>query len=333
MRFMRRDQTRVLSNDMWWMRGVGLASRDKHVAMLMGGFSSERPVSLSSGNACADELERFGYRVTRIDVTRDVAKQLADVNPDVAFNALHGPYGEDGTIQGILEYMEIPYTHSGVLSTAVAMDKELSKRIAKTYGISVAESKVMDRHDVSSVHPMPPPYVVKPVAEGSSFGVVIVKEGLQHPPEIITSNEWKYSDRIMVERFIYGRELTCAVMGDVALGVTEIIPQGQEFYDFDSKYAVGGSKHECPAKISSIVYQKITNMSLKAHKAFGCRGVTRSDFRYDDRFSEDGELIWLEINTQPGMTATSLVPELAAHAGHSFGELLNWMVEDASCSR
>ncbi len=314
-------------------RGVSLVSRDKHVAMLMGGFSSEREVSLSSGNACADELERFGYRVTRLDVTRDVAQQLAEIKPDVAFNALHGPFGEDGTIQGILEYMQIPYTHSGVLATAVAMDKELSKRIAKTYGIPVAESKVMDRNDITSVHPMQPPYVVKPVAEGSSFGVVIVHEGQEHPPQSITSDDWKYSDRIMVERFIYGRELTCAVMGDVALGVTEIIPQGQEFYDFESKYAIGGSKHECPAKISPIVYQKITNMSLKAHKAFGCRGITRSDFRYDDRFSEDGELIWLEINTQPGMTATSLAPELAAYAGHSFGELLHWMVEDASCMR
>jgi D-alanine-D-alanine ligase len=314
-------------------RGSALVSRDKHVAVLMGGFSSERPVSLSSGKACADELERFGYRVTRIDVTHDVANQLAEVKPDVAFNALHGPYGEDGTIQGVLEFMQIPYTHSGVLATAVAMDKELSKRLAKTHGINVAESKVMDRFDITSAHPMQPPYVVKPVAEGSSFGVVIVKEGQSHPPQVITSDEWKYGDRVMVERYIHGRELTCAVMGDVALGVTEIIPQGQEFYDFDSKYAAGGSNHECPAKISPFVYQKITNMALKAHKAFGCRGVTRSDFRYDDRFSEEGEVIWLEINTQPGMTATSLVPELAAYAGHSFGELLHWMVEDASCSR
>lgn len=299
----------------------------------MGGFSSERPVSLSSGNECADELERFGYRVTRVDVTRDVAAQLAEIRPDVAFNALHGPYGEDGTIQGILEFMGIAYTHSGVLATAMAMDKELSKRLAKTFGIPVAESKVMDRFDIKSSHPMQPPYVVKPVAEGSSFGVVIVKENQAHPPQMITSGEWKYGDRVMVERYIYGRELTCAVMGDVALGVTEIIPQGQDFYDFDSKYAEGGSNHVCPAEISPIIYQKITNMSLKAHKAFGCRGVTRSDFRYDDRFSEEGELIWLEINTQPGMTATSLVPELASYAGHSFGELLNWMVEDASCSR
>lgn len=306
---------------------------EKHVAVLLGGFSSERPVSLDSGNACADELERVGYRVTRVDVDRDVARTLAELKPDVVFNALHGPFGEDGTIQGILEYMEIPYTHSGVLATALAMDKDLSKRLAKTFGIPIAESKVMDRNDITSSHPMPPPYVVKPVAEGSSFGVVIVKEDQPHPPPIITSDAWAYGDRVMVERYIHGRELTCAVMGDVALGVTEIIPQGQAFYDYDSKYAPGGSKHVCPAEISPNIYQTITKLALKAHQAFGCRGVTRSDFRYDDRFSEQGELIWLEINTQPGMTATSLVPEIALHAGHAFGDLLAWMVEDASCVR
>jgi D-alanine-D-alanine ligase len=180
---------------------------------------------------------------------------------------------------------------------------------------------------------MKPPYVVKPVNEGSSFGVVIVDKDQPHPPQIVTSPEWKYGDRVMVERFVYGRELTCAVMGDVALGVTEILPVSHGFYDFDSKYVKGGSKHECPAKIKPNIYQKIQTLALQAHQAIGCRGVSRSDFRYDDRFSEDGEIIWLEINTQPGMTATSLVPELAAHAGHSFGDLLSWMVEDASCLR
>ena len=305
----------------------------KHVVVLMGGFSSERPVSLMSGVACADELERCGYKVTRLDVGRDVAQKLAEIKPDVAFNALHGPFGEDGTIQGILEYMEIPYTHSGVLATALAMDKDMAKRVAKSYGVPVAESKVMDRHDISSSHPMPPPYVIKPVAEGSSFGVVIVKADQPHPPQIVTSDEWQYGDRVMVERYVHGRELTCAVMGDVALGVTEIIPVGHQFYDYDSKYAKGGSNHVCPAEISPNIYQTITKLALKAHQAFGCRGVTRSDFRYDDRFSENGEVIWLEINTQPGMTATSLVPELALNAGHPFGELLSWMVEDASCLR
>jgi D-alanine-D-alanine ligase len=304
-----------------------------HVAVLMGGFSSERPVSLSSGEACATALEECGYRVTRVDVARDVASVLAGLRPDVAFNALHGPFGEDGRIQGILEYLEIPYTHSGVLASALAMDKEQAKRVARSAGVPVAESRVMDRHAFTSDHPMKPPYVVKPVDEGSSFGVVIVQEGQSHPPQVITSSEWRYGDRVMVERFVYGRELTCAVMGNVALGVTEIIPQGSSFYDFDSKYVVGGSKHECPAKLSPNIYQKIQTLALKAHEAIGCRGVSRSDFRYDDRFSENGELIWLEVNTQPGMTPTSLVPELAAHAGHSFGELLTWMVEDASCLR
>ena len=305
----------------------------KHVAVLLGGFSSERPVSLSSGNSCADALEAEGYRVTRVDVTRDVGRVLSELKPDVAFNALHGPFGEDGTIQGVLEYLEIPYTHSGVLASALAMNKEQSKKIAKLAGIPVAESKVMSRFAIGNKHPMKPPYVVKPVNEGSSFGVVIVKEDQSHPPQVIGSAEWKYGDAVMVERYVHGRELTCAVMGDVALGVTEIIPTGHSFYDYDSKYVPGGSKHVCPAKISLNIYQKIQTLSLKAHQAIGCRGVTRSDFRYDDRHSENGELVWLEVNTQPGMTPTSLVPEIAAEAGHSFGELLSWMVEDASCSR
>lgn len=305
----------------------------KHVAVLMGGFSTERPVSLSSGKACADALEGEGYRVSRVDVDHDIACVLGELRPDVVFNALHGPYGEDGTIQGVLEYLEIPYTHSGVLSSALAMHKELAKKIARLAGIPVAQSIVMNRHDLTSAHPMKPPYVVKPLNEGSSFGVVIVDENQRHPPQSVTSEEWKYGDVIMVERFIHGRELTCAVMGNVALGVTEIIPVGHSFYDYDSKYVVGGSKHVCPAKISRNIYQKIQTLSLKAHRALGCRGVTRSDFRYDDRFSENGEIIWLEVNTQPGMTPTSLVPELAEYAGHTFGEFLSWMVEDASCSR
>jgi len=305
----------------------------KHVAVLMGGFSSERPVSLSSGKACADQLEKSGYRVTRVDVGRDVAAVLAELKPDVAFNALHGPFGEDGTIQGILEYLEIPYTHSGVLASALAMNKEQAKRVAKAVGIPVAESRVMSRFVIADKHPMKPPYVVKPVSEGSSFGVVIVKEDQSHPPQVIGSTDWRYGDTVMVERFVHGRELTCAVMGDVALGVCEIIPVGHAFYDYDSKYVKGGSKHEIPAKILPNIYQKIQTLALKAHQAIGCRGVSRSDFRYDDRHSENGEVVWLEVNTQPGMTPTSLVPEIAQEAGHDFGELLSWMVEDASCSR
>lgn len=305
----------------------------KHVAVLHGGFSSERPVSLSSGKACAAALEASGYRVTIIDVDRNIGALLADLRPDVAFNALHGPYGEDGTIQGILEFLGIPYTHSGVMASALAMDKERSKIIAAKAGVPVAESRVLNRFAIGSSHPMKPPYVVKPVREGSSFGVVIVKEGQHHPPQVIASDEWRYGDTVMIERYVHGRELTCAVMGDVALGVCEIVPVGHSFYDYDSKYVPGGSKHVIPAEISPNIYQKIQTMALKAHQAIGCRGVTRSDFRYDDRHSENGEVIWLEINTQPGMTPTSLVPEIAEQAGHSFGELLSWMVEDASCSR
>ncbi|MBZ9723453.1 D-alanine--D-alanine ligase [Mesorhizobium sp. CO1-1-11] len=307
--------------------------KSKHVAVLLGGFSSERPVSLSSGKACADALEQEGYQVTRVDVGRDVGSVLAELKPDVAFNALHGPFGEDGTIQGILEYLGIPYSHSGVLASALAMNKEQAKKIVKSVGVPVAESKVANRFSIRNKHPMKPPYVVKPVSEGSSFGVVIVSEGQSHPPQVIGSSEWKYGDTVMVERYIHGRELTCAVMGDVALGVCEIIPTGHSFYDYDSKYVAGGSKHECPAKVSPNIYQKIQTLALKAHQAVGCRGVSRSDFRYDDRHSENGEVVWLEVNTQPGMTPTSLVPEIAAHAGHSFGELLSWMVEDASCLR
>jgi D-alanine-D-alanine ligase len=305
----------------------------KHVAVLMGGVSSERPVSLSSGKACADALEAEGYTVTRVDVGHNVGAVLAELRPDVAFNALHGPFGEDGKIQGVLEYLQIPYTHSGVLASALAMNKKLAKRIAAAVGIPVAESRVMDRHAIGNKHPLKPPYVVKPVSEGSSFGVVIVKEDQAHPPQRLSAADWPYGDIVMVERYVHGREFTCAVMGDVALGVCEILPTGHAFYDYDAKYAPGGSKHEVPAKLSPNIYQTIQKLSLKAHQAIGCRGVSRSDFRYDDRFSENGEVIWLEVNTQPGMTPTSLVPDIAQEAGHSFGELLSWMVEDASCSR
>ncbi len=305
----------------------------KHVAVLMGGFSSERPVSLSSGKACADALEAEGFRVTRVDVDRNVSSFLADLRPDVAFNALHGPFGEDGAIQGVLEYLQIPYTHSGVLASALAMDKGRAKHVAQAAGIPVAEARVMSRFDIGNRHPIEPPYVVKPVREGSSFGVVIVKEDQSHPPQVLSSDDWRYGDEVMVERYVYGRELTCGVMGDKALGVTEVVPTGNAFYDYDAKYAAGGSRHILPAQISSNVYQKIQSFALKAHQAMGCRGVSRSDFRYDDRFSEDGEVIWLEVNTQPGMTPTSLVPEMAAHVGLSFGDLVRWMVEDASCSR
>ena len=304
-----------------------------HVAVFMGGWASERPVSLSSGNACADGLERAGYKVTRVDMDRDVADVLKKLKPDAVFNALHGPFGEDGTIQGVLELLQLPYTHSGVLASALAMDKEKAKTIARRVGVPVAEAKIVTREEAADKHVMAPPYVIKPVNEGSSFGVLIVREDQSHPPQELYSADWPYGERIMVERYIPGRELTCAVMGNVALGVTEIIPEGHAFYDYDAKYVQGGSKHQCPAEIKPNIYQKIQTLSLKAHQAIGCRGVTRSDFRFDDGPAGTGELVWLEINTQPGMTPTSLVPEIAAHAGHTFEELLTWMVEDASCNR
>lgn len=307
--------------------------KDKHVAVLMGGWSAERPVSLSTGNACADALEKVGYRISRVDVDRNISQSLADLRPDVAFNALHGPTGEDGTIQGILEVLQIPYTHSGVLSSALAMNKPKAKTIMAKAGVPVAEEKLVNREEAAKSHPLPPPYVIKPTSEGSSFGVLIVHKEVKHPPQELYREDWPYGDDLMAERYIAGRELTCAVMGDVALGVIEIVPMGDTFYDYDAKYRLGGSKHVLPAEISSIIYQSIQSLTLKAHQALGCRGVTRADFRYDDTVDGTGELICLEVNTQPGMTATSLVPEIAAHAGHSFEELVNWIVEDASCDR
>ena len=258
----------------------------KTVAVLMGGLSAERPVSLRSGNACADALEAEGYEVLRVDVDADIAKTLAEMKPDVAFNALHGPGGEDGRIQGILEFLRIPYTHSGVLASALAMDKQRAKIVAKAAGVPVAEGRVMHRLDVAEKHPFTPPYVVKPVAEGSSFGVLIVREDQSQPPQQLYASDWPFGDMVLVERFVHGRELTCAVMGDVALDVCEITTEGHAFYDYDSKYSDGGSVHVVPAALPPVVARKIQEFSLAAHKAVGCRGVSRSDFRYDDRFSE-----------------------------------------------
>ena len=305
----------------------------KHVAVLMGGWSSERPVSLSSGEECAKALEASGFKVTRIDVKRDVATVLDQLKPDVAFNALHGPYGEDGCIQGVLEFLGIPYTHSGVMASSLAMNKEKAKEIMKAAGIPVAESKVMHRLDAAKEHPLPTPYVVKPVCEGSSFGVLIVREGQAHPPQELYSAEWPYGDIVMVERYVPGKELTCAVMGDRALDIIDIVSNKPGFYDFDAKYAPGGSTHILPAALKPNVYEYIQSLTLTAHCALGCRGVSRVDFRYDETAGDDGDLICLEVNTQPGMTPTSLVPDMASHIGLSFEELVTWMVEDASCDR
>ena len=304
----------------------------KHVAVLMGGWSSERPVSLSSGNACADALESVGHQVTRVDVGRDIAAVLGELTPDVAFNALHGPYGEDGCIQGVLEVLQIPYTHSGVLASALAMNKPKAKDVMQAAGIPVSESVLVHRLEAAKTHVIAPPYVVKPPNEGSSFGVIIVNEDSPHPPQQLFADDWPHGDIVMVERYVGGRELTCAVLGNKALDVIDILTEDR-FYDYHAKYAAGGSKHVLPARLLPDVYQNVRMLALRAHQALGCRGVSRADFRYDDRPGGTGQLVCLEVNTQPGMTATSLVPEMAAHAGMDFGALVRWMVEDASCSR
>jgi D-alanine-D-alanine ligase len=304
----------------------------KHVAVLMGGWSAEREISLRSGKACADAATRLGYRVTRIDVGRDIATVLSTVKPDIALNVLHGRPGEDGTLQGILEILAIPYSHSGVMASAVAMQKDIAKTLLLAAEVPVPEGVVASRFDVARSHILPPPYVIKPIAEGSSVGVFIIPEDLAHPPQELNREDWAYGDRLIVEKYIPGKELTCAVMGEEALGVIEIVPTVR-FYDYEAKYAPGGSKHLLPAPLSSFVYQQVRRLALAAHRALGCRGVSRADFRYDDRIEGTGGLVCLEVNTQPGMTETSLVPELAAHAGISFDELVRWMIEDASLNR
>jgi D-alanine-D-alanine ligase len=305
----------------------------KHVAVLMGGLSSEREVSLRSGAACAQALEGEGFRVTRLDVGRDVAEKLAALRPDAALNALHGPMGEDGSIQGVLELLRIPYTHSGVLASALAMNKAMAKIVLKDAGVPVPQGRIVNRREAARSHALNPPYVLKPIAEGSSYGVFIVPVGANAPPAELAADDWKYGESLLVETFIAGRELTCAVIGDRALDVIDIQAADGGWYDYRAKYTKGGSIHILPAEIKGNIYQQIQQLALTAHKALGCRGVSRSDFRYDDRPDGTGELVMLEVNTQPGMTETSLVPELAAHVGMSFGELVRWMVEDASCDR
>ena len=304
----------------------------QHVAVLMGGWSAEREISLRSGKACADALERGGFRVSRVDVGRDIGTVLRTLKPDVAFNVLHGRPGEDGTLQGVLEILGIPYTHSGVLASALAMQKDVAKVVLQAAGVPVPEGRVVSRAEAAAGHPMPRPYVIKPPAEGSSVGVFIVTEEHAHPPQELTREDWAFGDRLLVERYIPGKELTCAVMADKALDVIEIVA-ATRFYDYQAKYAPGGSRHLLPAPVSPIVYQEVRRLALKAHHALGCRGVTRADFRYDDQRAGTEGLACLEVNTQPGMTETSLVPELANHAGLTFDELVRWMVEDASLNR
>jgi D-alanine-D-alanine ligase len=311
---------------------VGVSSRTTlKVAVVMGGPSAEREVSLSTGRECAAALRGEGFEVIEVDAGPDLAMRLAEIAPDVAFNALHGPYGEDGCVQGLLEWLNIPYTHSGVLASALAMDKEKTKDVYRAEGLPVAESRLASKSDVAAGHVMEPPYVVKPYNEGSSVGVYIVNKGATTPPSLAP----EMPDTLMVEAFVPGRELTCSVMGSDkgdpgALCVTDILTDG--WYDYEAKYAPGGSRHVCPADLPAEITAACLDYATRAHKVLGCRGVSRTDFRWDEARGLDG-LILLETNTQPGMTPTSLTPEQAQVCGYSFGALCRWLVEDASCNR
>lgn len=296
------------------------------VAVLMGGPSAEREVSLVSGRECAAALRAEGFEVVEIDAGRDLAARLGDVCPDVVFNALHGRWGEDGCVQGVLEWMGVSYTHSGVLASALAMDKERSKTVYRAAGLPVVESVLACKTEVMARHVIAPPYVVKPFNEGSSVGVYLVHDAANGPPQL----DDRMPDVVMVEAFVPGRELTTTVMGDRALGVTDILTDG--WYDYAAKYSAGGSRHICPAELPEEITAACLDFALRAHEALGCRGVSRTDFRWDDSKGLAG-LILLETNTQPGMTPTSLSPEQAALIGLSFGQFCTWMVEDASCNR
>ena len=303
----------------------------KRVAVLMGGRSAEREVSLDSGRACAEALREAGYDTQEIEVGRDVSDLVTRLTPrpDVVFNALHGRWGEDGCIQGLLELLEIPYSHSGVLASALAMHKPMAKRILAMRGVTSPEGRVVRVEELLAGDVMERPYVVKPVCEGSSVGVRIVQVGDNEPP--VRAGDWNFGDEVLVERYIPGRELTVAVMGGKPLAVTEIRPR-IGFYDYRAKYTDGVADHLLPAPVPDGIREQALTSAAAAHEALGCRGVTRSDFRYDDGGeSGDGELYYLETNTQPGMTALSLVPEQARHLGMSFPDLCSWMVEHAAC--
>jgi D-alanine-D-alanine ligase len=302
----------------------------KSVAVVMGGWSSEREVSLSSGRECAKALVDWGYEVRVVDAGRDLPALLSALKPrpDVIFNALHGVGGEDGTIQGIFEMLRVPYTHSGVLASALAMHKPTAKAIFRDAGLPVADGVVARPEELAERDPMPAPFVVKPTNQGSSVGVRIVRVNDNSWREEVT--EWSFGSELLVERYVPGRELTVAVMGDRALGVCEIVPCGS-FYDYTAKYAAGGSDHLTPAPVPTAIYEEALDIGLRAHQALGCRGVSRADLRYDDTPKGGGRLCLLEVNTQPGMTPTSLVPDIARHVGIAFDELVGWMVENATC--
>jgi D-alanine-D-alanine ligase len=297
----------------------------RHVALLLGGLSAEREVSLSSGRECGAALDRLGAKVTRVDAGRDLAQVLVRLKPDVCFNALHGEWGEDGCVQGVLETLNLRYTHSGVLASALAMDKAKSKAVLAAAGVMVPGGGLYDRFEAARDHVMAPPYVVKPNAEGSSVGVFIVNEDANRPPQELITPAWTYGDQVMIEPYIAGLEISVGVMAGKAMTVTEIIPR-TAFYDYEAKYAEGGSEHIIPARMPPHAFEKALELSERAHAALGCRGVTRCDLRYDD---VKDILVLLEVNTQPGMTPTSLVPEQAALQGVNFDNLVLWITEDA----
>ncbi|WP_412775529.1 D-alanine--D-alanine ligase [Thalassospira lucentensis] len=302
----------------------------KHVAVIYGGWSAEREVSLSSGRECIKALREKGYQVTEIDATRDLAAQLSaiDPKPDVIFNALHGRWGEDGAVQGLLEIMDIPYTHSGVRASAIAMDKMSAKAMFMEYDIPCARHVWVTRDEIAKGAALPPPYVLKPNNEGSSVGVEIILTAEEE--QNMLSRDWVHGAGVMQEEFVPGREMTVAVKDGKAMEVIEILTGNHAFYDFESKYAQGGSEHVVPADISDDLRTKLRNNAEAAYRALGCRGIARADFRYDPKHDR---LAILEINTQPGMTPTSLVPDAARHDGFSFADIVAWMVEDASCER
>lgn len=323
-----RDNDKLVSFLYFIFKGIVMK---KTVAVLMGGISSERNISLQSGKACARALSDLGYEAIEIDVDQNLMNVLQERKYDVAFNALHGRYGEDGCIQGILEFLKIPYTHSGVLASALSMNKQKAKEIVSQKSVPVADSLVVNRFNLIEKNLIEPPYVIKPLNEGSSFGVFLVTKESPIPLDILKSQNWKHGNDVMLESYVAGRELTCVIMEEKALSVCEIeISKSSIFYNFEAKYQKGNSKHICPADIDPLIYKDIQRYSLLAHQALSCKGVTRSDFRFDPI---KNQLIWLELNNQPGMTEMSLVPDVAKYDGISFQELVRYIVEDASCDR
>jgi D-alanine-D-alanine ligase len=306
-------------------------NRPSRVAVLYGGISTEREVSLSTGLQVIEALRQAEFDVTPVEVGDDLGAILAALTPkpDAVFNALHGRFGEDGAIQGVLDWLGVPYTHSGVRASALAMDKVAAKALFSAAGLPVPRGRTIDISELESADPLPLPYVVKPISEGSSVGVEIIRTGDNRRVEV--ARAWRFGSTALVEEFIPGRELTVGVMGGRALGVTEILADAGAFYDYDSKYADGGSRHIIPAAVHPDTYARAMDVAAAAHRTLGCRGATRCDFRYDDTQGEPGRLVLLEINTQPGLTPTSLLPEQAAHNGYSFPQLCAWMVENAAC--